>query len=121
MKIFIAILLLFIAFETSAQKITYHNDDTLRTVDPDNPNRQYIAVYNNKGNITVQGTELNGKREGLWRIYSNGNGQLSQVSEYKNGEISGANILFGSNGMMTTDETFRNKKLEGTRTKENLL
>ncbi|CAN5564732.1 hypothetical protein BH11BAC1_BH11BAC1_25550 [soil metagenome] len=56
------------ALHTSAQKVTYHTDDTLRVVDPANPNRQFIAVHNYKGNITAQGTMLNGKREGLWRL-----------------------------------------------------
>src|SRR6187401_1268759 len=108
MKIIATLFLYFIALSATAQKITYHNDDTLRTVDPGNPNKEYISVYNFKGNITAQGTMLNGKRDGLWRLYSNGNGQLSQVSEYKDGEISGANILFGTNGMISSDETFRN-------------
>src|SRR5690349_12117852 len=116
MKIFTAALMMLIAFSASAQKVTYHNDDTLRTVDPTNPNKEYISVYNFKGTITAQGTLLNGKREGIWRAYANGNGQLSQISEYRQGEVEGASVLFNTNGMVAADETYRNNKLNGTRT-----
>lgn len=119
MKNIIALILTMFTVQAIAQKITYHYDDTLRTTDVNDPGREYIAIYNHKGNITSQGTLQNGKREGMWRTYANGNGMLSQVSEYKNGIINGANILFGTNGMVLTDETFKDNKLNGTRTTMN--
>ena len=116
MKRFIQVILLLISIQADAQKITYHSDDTVRTADPQHPGKEYIAVYNNKGNITAQGTMINGKRNGVWRVYSNGNGMLTQISEYKDGVISGANITFGNNGMIASDETYKDNKLHGTRT-----
>jgi antitoxin component YwqK of YwqJK toxin-antitoxin module len=69
-----------------------------------------------EGIIQSQGPILNDKKDGVWREYSNGNGQLTKVIEYKNGVVNGVNLSFGTNGMMASDEFIINGKPEGTRT-----
>jgi len=91
--------------------------DTLITKDPLNPNREYWKIRNGGGGIMQQGFMADGKKEGLWREYSEGNGKLSKMEEYSHGVRNGASITVHINGSVTTDVTYMNDTLNGQSTK----
>jgi uncharacterized protein len=73
----------------------------------------YFEYYYPNGNLGLKGNFNNlGKKEGLWSRYHT-NGTLSEVSEYKNGELNGPYKLFHDNGMLFKEGFYENDKLKG--------
>ncbi|MBK9526617.1 MAG: toxin-antitoxin system YwqK family antitoxin [Bacteroidetes bacterium] len=95
---------------------TENKADTIISKDPLDPSREYIIILNFKGVMTEQGTKVSGRKDGVWREYSNGNGLLSKVTEYKMGRKHGACITFSVIGQATLDESYVNDTLQGKRT-----
>ncbi|MFN8142941.1 MAG: toxin-antitoxin system YwqK family antitoxin [Bacteroidia bacterium] len=95
---------------------TENKADTIISKDPNDPSREYIRILNFKGVLTEQGYMKNGRKDGVWREYVNGNGILSKLTEYNMGRKNGASISFSVIGQATVDETFVNDTLQGKRT-----
>jgi len=89
--------------------------DTIITKDPMNPAREYWVVHNLKGMIRARGSMLNGKKDGVWREYSEANGVITKLTEYTGGVANGASLAFGFNGNIMVDETLKNDKKTGER------
>lgn len=115
MKYIFSLITFFIVNHLSAQKLQ-DRSDTIITKDPLNAGRELWVVYGIKGNVKYQGCYLNGKKDGTWREYNDVSGIMTSMDEYKEGIKHGASLQFGNNGMITTDETYLNDKLTGTRT-----
>ena len=73
---------------------------------------QYNEYYSN-GNIFTSGKYVNGKKEGLWKIYTE-NGLLWKSYEFKNDELNGEYIsYFASAGTKEVVGHYKNNKLHG--------
>ncbi|MCX6292161.1 MAG: toxin-antitoxin system YwqK family antitoxin [Bacteroidetes bacterium] len=97
--------------ETKAESLA----DTIVTVDPLNPGREYRLIHNSKGVLKEQGFMLNGKKDGVWREYLDANGVMSKLIEYKEGKLNGASVTFNATGNITSDETYLDDKKNGQR------
>lgn len=73
--------------------------DTLRQVDAVNPAIEYIVLKKKEVKIG-EGMFLDGQKEGFWRKF-HANGRLSNLSEYRKGELVGVSMDFSDKGMMT--------------------
>ncbi|MBF4806490.1 MAG: toxin-antitoxin system YwqK family antitoxin [Pseudoleptotrichia goodfellowii] len=75
-------------------------------------NGQYNEYYSN-GNMFTTGKYDDGKKEGLWKIYTE-SGLLWKSYEYKNNELNGKYILYyASTGGKETVGNYKNDKLDG--------
>lgn len=99
----------------SPSKIENIPHDTSITKDPSVPGKEYWIIRNAEGIVLQQGAYLKSKKEGLWREYTQGNGVLTFVEEYKNGLKNGARITYSPVGRILADETYKNDLLDGIR------
>jgi antitoxin component YwqK of YwqJK toxin-antitoxin module len=89
--------------------------DTIITKDPLNPLREFWVIHNLKGNVKAKGFMHNGKKDGVWREYSDANGVMSKITEYNDGVQNGASISFSGTGTIQSDETWLGDKKNGER------
>ena len=118
MKIILVILLSSVPFMTHAQKASKqveNKSDTVITKDPLTPGREYWVIHNLKGNISSQGFMLQGKKDGTWREYYDGNSALSKIAEYKGDTLNGIAVTVSASGSVQTEETYMNGKKNGLR------
>lgn len=73
--------------------------DTLVKTDPTNPTIKHLTILKNEVKTTT-GTLLGEQKEGVWKTYHR-NGQLANLSEYRNGELIGVSIDFSEKGVST--------------------
>jgi antitoxin component YwqK of YwqJK toxin-antitoxin module len=111
--LFVCSMLMIVTSAMSQNKIY---GDTLITKDLMNPNREYWEIRTGTGGILQQGFMAEGKKDGLWREYSEGNGKLSKMEEYSHGKRNGASITVHINGSITSDVTYMNDSLNGIST-----
>ncbi len=87
--------------------------DTMITKDPLESSREFWVIHNLRGNVRYRGFMLNGKKDGVWREYSESSGLMTRLTEYKNGIPHGATVSYGQVGNIEREETFLNGKKNG--------
>ena len=88
-------------------KITGTIKTTMREGKKDGP---WVVYYN--GQVRSKGTYKNGKKEGPWVSYYE-NGQLLTKGTYKDGKKEGSWVGHGENGQLLSEGTYKNEKKEG--------
>lgn len=114
----IFLLIMAMPFLIKAQKPTKlveNKSDTIITKDPLNKDHDYWEIHNMKGNIQAQGFVFQGKKDGVWREYNDGNAALNKIAEYKEGVLNGASITISTSGSVQSEETYINGKKNGQR------
>ncbi len=67
------------------------------------------------GHIAGEGLMKDGKRDGVWKVYSLGNGKLAMESNFKNGNPDGQILkLYHDNGQLSQDNFWLNDKVIST-------
>ncbi|MFK7906636.1 MAG: toxin-antitoxin system YwqK family antitoxin, partial [Chitinophagales bacterium] len=70
--------------------------DTLVTADAYNPNIKHLTILKNDIKEST-GKVVNDQKEGFWKTYHKG-GEMSSLSEYRNGKLIGMTVNFNSAG-----------------------
>ena len=77
-----------------------------------NDGLESVSVTDNQGNITFQGTLVNGKKVGAW-IEFNANGSPKKITPYVSGKKEGWLIEFNTTGQFTKKVLYRNNLRHG--------
>ncbi len=77
-----------------------------------NDGLESVTITDNQGNITFQGTLMDGKKVGAW-IEFNTNGSAKKITSYVNGKKEGWLIELNSTGQFTKKVLYRNNLRHG--------
>ena len=85
---------------------------TIESVDVSKaPNGKFTTAA---GDCTIEGTVMNGKKEGTWVEYLNNNTYLpKKIVNYQNGKKNGVFIEIDKTGSITKKAEYKNDMLEG--------
>ena len=68
--------------------------------------------FHENGQLKMEGTILNGKREGEWKAYFD-NGQIQSIGEFKDGRRTGATKVYYVNGKLFYEGFYNGEKKTG--------
>lgn len=105
-----------IQFNGEQLTVDYHYDKTLQAIgNLDETGENFIGVYwiiNSAGGIQLRGKSINGKKEGVWKLYYE-NGNLQDSVFFKDDLLNGSLYSWYSSGQLKSVKSFKKGKFDG--------